>query len=86
MTDKEKIIKALDFANRHGTTDGAHHKMWVIDQIVRALTDCPMKKVNAVDCNGSAYSYEDQGESDSYNRFVSEMVEDGYLWDKGIAP
>lgn len=28
---------ALDIVWRHGTTDGAHHKQWVIDQMLRAL-------------------------------------------------
>jgi len=28
---------ALDFAHMCGAIDGAHHKMWVIDQMVRAL-------------------------------------------------
>lgn len=30
--------KALDVLTRYGQTDGAHHKTWVIDQAVRALT------------------------------------------------
>ncbi len=30
--------KALDLIHRHGQTDCAHHKAWVIDQVVRALT------------------------------------------------
>lgn len=29
---------ALDIAHRHGGTDGAQHKAWVLDQMVRALT------------------------------------------------
>ena len=29
---------ALEVAQRHGGTDGDHHKAWVIDQMVRALT------------------------------------------------
>jgi len=37
MTDAEKIEQALTMAH-YGTDDGAHHKMWVIDQMVRALT------------------------------------------------
>lgn len=32
----ERIAKALEIA-KGGMTDGAHHKMWVIDQMVRAL-------------------------------------------------
>ena len=42
MSEKEKIKKALDIAIRYGGIDGAHHKDWTIDQIVRALTGCPM--------------------------------------------
>jgi hypothetical protein len=33
-----RITQALDIANRYGSIDGVHHKMWVIDQMVRALT------------------------------------------------
>ena len=32
-----KSERALDIAFQHGQTDGAHHKAWVIDQMVRAL-------------------------------------------------
>lgn len=35
--DKDKIQRALDVANSYGTIDGSHHKMWVIDQMVRIL-------------------------------------------------
>lgn len=40
MADKDRvrINKALAIAFRNGGTDGAHHKAWVIDQMVRALT------------------------------------------------
>jgi hypothetical protein len=33
-----RIEAALEIAHRYGTIDGGHHKMWVIDQMVRALT------------------------------------------------
>lgn len=39
MQDKDKINNALDLAYRFGGIDGGHHKAWVIDQMVRALTD-----------------------------------------------
>lgn len=32
------IEEALDQAHRYAQIDGAHHKAWVIDQMVRALT------------------------------------------------
>lgn len=35
--NEEKIKEALDIAWTYGTIDGSHHKMWVIDQMVRAL-------------------------------------------------
>lgn len=34
---KERIEKALEIAWRYGQIDGSHHKMWVIDQMVKAL-------------------------------------------------
>ncbi len=39
MTTSERINHALDVAKRYGSVDGGQHKMWVIDQMVRALTD-----------------------------------------------
>ncbi len=36
MSDAEKTDKALEMAT-WGATDGAHHKVWVIDQMVRIL-------------------------------------------------
>lgn len=32
-----RIASALEIAERYGRIDGDHHKMWVIDQMVRAL-------------------------------------------------
>lgn len=37
MIEAERIKEALEVAI-DGTIDGAHHKMWVIDQMVLALT------------------------------------------------
>ena len=34
QTEKE----ILDLIYQHGSTDGAHHKQWVLDQIVRIIT------------------------------------------------
>lgn len=38
MEDSDKIKSALDIAIQYAQIDGSHHKMWVIDQMVRALT------------------------------------------------
>ena len=35
---QSSLYKALHIAFVHGGTDEAHHKAWVIDQMVRALT------------------------------------------------
>lgn len=35
---QRRIAAALDVAHRYGGIDGEHHKTWVIDQMVRALT------------------------------------------------
>jgi len=36
--ETEGIEKALSVIRRCGGNDGAHHKDWVLDQVVRALT------------------------------------------------
>lgn len=40
----KKADAALKLAARYGNTDGYHHKTWVIDQMVRALTGKRYKK------------------------------------------
>lgn len=78
-----RIARALEFA-KSGTVDGGHHKMWVIDQMVRALTGCPMVELTSrfPDVHGNTYTFEGQGESEQYRDFVN--AEPG--WDEGIAP
>lgn len=83
--------KALEIAAQFGGIDGGHHKMWVIDQMVRALIGCSVIKKTANDCNGVKFEYEAFGESDEYRRFVADANDgaDGpqtYSWDTGIAP
>jgi len=79
-THDPRIEHALEIANRYAGIDGAHHKMWSIDQMVRALTGCPMIEKAAV-----------QGESEEYLEFIRQHNEgedgpDTYEWDEGIAP
>lgn len=33
----ETVMEAVDVALRYGMVDGAHHKQWVIDQMLRRL-------------------------------------------------
>jgi chromosome segregation ATPase len=86
---EQRVAKALELAPS-GQTDGAHHKMWTIDQMVRALTGCPMVTKTAKDVHGTEYTFEAQGESEAYKAFVAD-ARDGaegpetYDWDTGIA-
>jgi hypothetical protein len=75
-----RIAKALEFASEYGTIDGDHHKM-TIDQMVRALTGCPVVTKSGVDYKSVPYTYEAQGESPEYEAFIG-----GEGWDEGIAP
>jgi len=34
---EQSINEALEIVEKYGSTDGAHHKQWVIDQMVRKL-------------------------------------------------
>jgi hypothetical protein len=91
VTNKEKIKIALDFAYSYGQADGAHHKAWAIDQIVRILTGCPTVKKRFLAYDGKPYTDYVLGESEEYKKFVREKKagEDGpetYEWDEGIAP
>ena len=36
-TKNNSIVNAVSLAVAYGSTDGGHHKAWVIDQMVRAL-------------------------------------------------
>lgn len=38
-TPRERSEAALNIIYRFGTIDGAHHKQWVLDQVVRLLLD-----------------------------------------------
>ena len=85
-----RIDNALEHA-ANGQVDGDHHKAWVIDQMVRALTGCPMVMRDAVDAHGQPYRYPTQGESEEYRQFVAacrdgEDGPDTYHWEEGIAP
>ena len=51
MTD-DKIKKALAIARDLGGIDGGHHKMWVIDQMIRVLTGDDYNKWVEDYCDG----------------------------------
>ncbi len=37
MSEEQRTADALDLIHRYGGIDGAHHKQWLLDQIVRVL-------------------------------------------------
>lgn len=88
--EQEKIDMALAIAEKYGSIDGAHHKSWTIDQMIRALTGCPMTTIHGVGEYGD-FTYKSMGESDEYKQWVISHNDgpDGpetYEWDTGIAP
>lgn len=48
----EQIQKAIDLAVQYGQIDGGHHKMWVIDQMVRILSGDKYSEVVREACEG----------------------------------
>lgn len=96
----KRVFRALQIAEEYGSYDGGHHKMWVIDQMVRALTGCPNQNIlfdpqqdSVYDCGDGRRYYlpRKQGESKAYKEFVREICSgergtDTYVWDTGIAP
>ena len=52
-TRLQSIVKqAIDFAVEYGGIDGAHHKDWVIDQMVRLLARSDYDQVVKDACDG----------------------------------
>lgn len=41
MTAAKRMDAAIEVIERYGMIDGAHHKQWVMDQVVRALLGEP---------------------------------------------
>jgi len=60
---KDKVEAALDVIYQYGGTDGGHHKMWVIDQVVRKLTGDKyeewVKKAKAGEDGPETYSWDE---------------------------
>lgn len=91
MSKTSRIKEALEVARTLGGFHGDRHRAYAIDQMVRALTGCPMETAEAIDCNGKPYTYERRGESKRYKRFVAVACagDEGantYGWDEGTPP
>jgi hypothetical protein len=52
VTDAGKIEKALEIALRYGQIDGSHHRVWVIDQMVRELLGAGYEEWVRMACDG----------------------------------
>ena len=70
MTDPERIAAAIEVASRYGGIDGAHHKQWCLDQMLRALMG-PERFAEFI----ANRTLGPNGEPDYY-----------FPWDEGIAP
>jgi hypothetical protein len=57
---EERIKKALEYAIQHSGIDKTHHKDWVIGQMVKALTGCPMIIGATEDCHGVMNTVDDR--------------------------
>lgn len=82
MTPEERLAGALEVISKYGYIDGAHHKQWVLDQVVRYITDCPVVNMTARD----GHTYDALGESEEYLAWAGSDDEDYDDWDRGIAP
>jgi len=62
MTGIDKINKAISLAIQYGQTDGDHHKMLVIDQMIRILAGNKYNKIiteaNAGEDGPNTYSWD----------------------------
>jgi len=90
-TPDERIAKAPSIIVAYGGIDGAHHKDWVLDQTVRALTGCIPKEQTATSFRGTPYQYWEQTPGPEYEALVANACagKDGpntYSWETGIAP
>lgn len=52
MNNEIRIQKAISLGIECGDIDGGHHKMWVIDQMIRILAGDNYDAVIADACNG----------------------------------
>ena len=83
IAEKQRIENALSIAFRFGQIDGAHHKAWVIDQIVRALCGCEYNNDYEY-CDSQNQEYQDWVYEYCYGEGVAE--DDYYEWEIGIIP
>lgn len=82
---------ALYYIGTYGSIDGAHHKLWTLDQVARILNGAPITIKEARWSNGHKEYRHEVGDSKEYRAWVKEVCngEDGpdtYEYGEGIAP
>lgn len=91
MKSKKRIERTLKLITKYGSTDIAEHKQWLLDQLVRTLTGCPVVETLELDARGKPYTYKKLGMNDTYLQWIKDYRSGGngpetYDWDTGIAP
>jgi len=94
MTIQERLVYFHDLAlkqsyaieealEKASNVDGAHHKQWIIDQMVRALTGDDYEEwVRQYEsCGSPDCSLHHGGDAED-----TDDCDEGYFWDEGIAP
>jgi len=51
-TADQRVASAIELAIRYGGIDGSHHKMWVIDQMIRILAGDKYEALIKEACDG----------------------------------
>ena len=78
---------ALYFIGSYGQIDGAHHKLWVLDQVARILNGTKVIVSEASWSDGEKnYRVKLANPSKKYQKWAEEMRADEYDYDEGIAP
>jgi hypothetical protein len=86
--DRSQTEWAKFWIYRYAQIDGAHHKLWVLDQVQRILCGTKVVVSEASWDNGhKEYRYKLHEPSKEYLDWVEEYEDDGeYEWDTGINP
>jgi hypothetical protein len=90
--DYTKSDWALEYIMHYGGIDGAHHKTWVLDQVVRILNGCNIIiELHEWTDHESEYRFYTDEPNQQYKDWVAKCKDgddgpDTYDYDTGIAP
>lgn len=89
LVETDPRLRALEIARTYSySCDAASQKAWVIDQIVRALTGCPVENKTVRDYKGRNTTVQVLADCPAYLEFVHEATsgETRNPWDEGVPP